>query len=54
MSDWQEGPGLSWFEVKDDAGKTFLVPFNRAIFVEIDIPGRKVKLALPEGLRELN
>lgn len=54
VAGWQEGPGLSWFEVEDGNGKTFLTPFNREIFREIDVEGRKVTLDLPEGLRDLN
>lgn len=54
VAGWQEGPGLSWFEVEQAGGKPFLVPFNREIFREIDVEGRKVTLDLPEGLRDLN
>jgi 16S rRNA processing protein RimM len=53
---WQEsGTGQTWFEVADEAtGKSFTVPFHRAIFVEIDLAAKRVRLDLPEGLRELN
>lgn len=53
---WQEsGTGQTWFEIADDStGKAFTVPFHRAIFVEIDVAAKRVRLELPEGLRELN
>jgi 16S rRNA processing protein RimM len=56
VAGWQDnGSGSQvWFEVQEDSGKTFLVPFNRTIFREIDVVGKLVRLDLPEGLRELN
>jgi 16S rRNA processing protein RimM len=58
---WQENEsGQIWFEVLEDTpGKeqqerTFLVPFHRSIFREIDVVGKRVRLDLPEGLRDLN
>jgi 16S rRNA processing protein RimM len=33
--------------------REFLVPFVRAVCVEIDVAGRKITVDLPEGLREL-
>ena len=55
FADWQEnGTGQTWFEIADDSGKSFLVPFHRAIFVEIDVAAKRVRLDLPEGLRDLN
>ncbi|BDC47741.1 hypothetical protein F183_A00570 [Bryobacterales bacterium F-183] len=53
VAGWQEGPGLTWFDVEEN-GRTYLVPFNREIFREIDVEARRVTLDLPEGLRELN
>jgi 16S rRNA processing protein RimM len=56
FTNWQEsGSGQTWFEIADDAaGKSFTVPFHRAIFVEIDVAAKRVRLDLPAGLRELN
>jgi 16S rRNA processing protein RimM len=56
FTDWQEsGSGQTWFEIADEAtGKSFTVPFHRAIFVEIDVAAKRVRLELPEGLRDLN
>ncbi len=54
VAGWSEnGPGQVWFEV-DDGGKTFLVPYHKAIFREIDVAAKRVRLELPEGLRDLN
>jgi len=55
FADWHEnGAGQTWFEIVDESGKSFLVPFHRAIFVEIDVAAKRVRLELPEGLRDLN
>jgi 16S rRNA processing protein RimM len=53
---WQEDNAIGqvWFEVEEESGNTFLVPYNRAIFREIDVVGKVIRLDLPEGLRELN
>lgn len=52
---WHENAtGQNWFEVLDESGKSFLVPFHRAIFLEIDVAAKRVRLELPEGLRDLN
>jgi 16S rRNA processing protein RimM len=48
-----EATGQNWFEVEEESGKSFLVPFHRAIFVEIDVAAKRVRLELPEGLRDL-
>ena len=42
------GPGL--LEVEGD----LLIPFARGICVELDVKGRKIRAALPEGLKDLN
>ena len=54
VAGWQELPGQVLFEVEDAAGIMFLVPFVTEIFRGIDVAGRKVRLDLPPGLRELN
>jgi len=46
------GPGL--LEVKTPDGGELLIPFARAICVEIDIAARRILADLPEGLKELN
>jgi ribosomal 30S subunit maturation factor RimM len=40
-------------EVRAAAGKDVLIPFAKAICVEIDVPGRRIVVDLPEGLDDL-
>jgi 16S rRNA processing protein RimM len=46
---WQDGGGCGLLEVDGE----LLIPFARAICVEIDIAARRIAVDLPEGLREL-
>ncbi len=49
---WQEYGGPQLLEVK--AGdKEILIPFAKSICVEIDVPGRRIVVDLPEGLTDL-
>jgi 16S rRNA processing protein RimM len=50
VSDWQDsgGPGLLV------VGADLLIPFARAICVEIDPAARRIAVELPEGLKDLN
>jgi len=56
VTGWQEDNaiGLVWFEVEEQDESSFLVPYNRTIFREIDVEHKRVLLDLPEGLRDLN
>jgi 16S rRNA processing protein RimM len=49
---WQELGGPLLLDVRG-AGKPVLVPFVRSICVEIDVPGRRIAVDLPEGLKDL-
>ncbi len=49
---WQEHGGPPLLEVRA-GGKELLIPFARSICVEIDVPGRRIVVDLPEGLDEL-
>ena len=51
---WQETGGVILLEVNKDTGGEVLIPFARSICVEIDMPARTIKVALPEGLLDLN
>jgi 16S rRNA processing protein RimM len=52
---FQESGGPMLLAVsREDAGEPLLIPFARAICVEIDVPGRRIAVDLPEGLKELN
>jgi 16S rRNA processing protein RimM len=50
VSGWEDsgGPGLLVVE------GSLLIPFARAICVEIDLEARRIAVELPEGLKELN
>jgi 16S rRNA processing protein RimM len=51
VSDWQDSGGAGLLVVGDDE---LLIPFVRAICVEIDPPSRRIAVELPEGLKDLN
>jgi len=55
VTGWQEtgGPGVLTVE-RDGIGGELLIPFARAICVDIDIDGRRIVVDLPEGLKDLN
>ena len=52
--DTYEGGGGILLNVKRADGKTFEMPFAADICTEIDVPGRKMVVALPEGLDDLD
>jgi ribosomal 30S subunit maturation factor RimM len=49
VEDWQDGGGCGLLVVTGG----MMIPFARAICVEIDIAARRIAVELPEGLREL-
>lgn len=49
VTDFDEGGGAGLLVVGD-----LLIPFTRAICVEIDPAGRRIAVELPEGLKDLN
>lgn len=53
VSGWREFGGPPLLEVERE-GEPLLIPFARAICVEIDPAGRRISVDLPEGLAELN
>jgi 16S rRNA processing protein RimM len=50
VTDWQDAGGPGLLVVDGD----LLIPFARAICVEIDPAARRIAVELPEGLKELN
>jgi len=50
VSDWQDSGGSGLLVVGND----LLIPFARAICVEIDPAAKRIAVELPEGLRDLN
>jgi 16S rRNA processing protein RimM len=51
---WQETDGPLLVEVKTPQGKELLIPFAKAIFTKIDMERRRIEVALPDGLLDLN
>jgi len=50
--DAYEGGGGVLLNVRRSDGKTYEVPFAESICTEIDLPGRKIVVDLPEGIDE--
>jgi len=50
--DAYEGGGGVLLSVRRSDGKTYDVPFAEAICTEIDLPGKKIIVDLPEGIDE--
>lgn len=50
--DAYQGGGGVLLEVRRADGKTFEVPFASSICTEIDLPGKKIVVDLPEGIDE--
>ena len=53
VTGWQDAGGTGLLEV-GDAEEPLLIPFARAICVEIDTAAKRVLVNLPEGLKDLN
>ncbi len=49
---WQEYGGPPLLEINAH-GRELLIPFAKSICVEIDVPGRRIVVDLPEGLSDL-
>ena len=54
VTGWQDAGGSNLLVVRMHAGGELLVPFARAICVEIDVAARRIVVDLPAGLKELN
>ncbi len=50
VTDWDDGGGTGLLVVDND----LLIPFVRAICVEIDPAAKRIAVELPQGLKELN
>jgi 16S rRNA processing protein RimM len=51
VEDWQEYGGPPLMVVKGE--KELLIPFARAICRQIDVAGKRIEVAMPEGLDDL-
>jgi 16S rRNA processing protein RimM len=54
VTGWQDAGGPSLLQVRMRDGGELLIPFARAICVEIDVAARRIQVDLPAGLKELN
>src|SRR5262249_32003329 len=54
VSGWQDAGGPSLLVVTTKEGGELLVPFARAICVDINLASRRIVVELPSGLKELN
>jgi len=54
VTGWQDAGGPSLLQVRMRDGGELLIPFARAICVEIDVAARRILVDLPAGLKELN
>ena len=51
---WQDCGGPALLEIAGLDGKEILVPFAGSICVEIDTAARRIRVDLPEGLKDIN
>jgi 16S rRNA processing protein RimM len=54
VAGWLEAGGSDLLEIKTPAAGELLIPFVRAICVDIDVAARRIGVDIPEGLKELN
>lgn len=54
VAGWQQSGGPGLLEVRTPDGAELLIPFARAVCVEIDVAARRILVDLPKGLKELN
>ena len=52
--DRESGPVALLVVAREGSGEELLVPFAKAYLRRVDLEGRRVEMALPEGLLELN
>ena len=54
VTGWQETGGPLLLIVKRPVGTELLIPFAKSFFTRIDAAARRIEVALPEGLEDLN
>ena len=54
VQDFQETGGVPLLEIRTQDGKELLIPFAKALLVEIDLERKRIEVNLPAGLDELN
>ena len=54
IQDWLETGGVPLLEIRTQDGKELLIPFAKALLINIDVEHKRVEVNLPAGLDELN
>ena len=54
MLDFQETGGVPLLEIRTQDGKELLIPFAKALLINIDLERKRIDVSLPAGLDELN
>jgi 16S rRNA processing protein RimM len=52
--DFQETGGVPLLEIRTQDGKELLIPFAKALLINIDLERKRIDVNLPTGLDELN
>ena len=52
--DFQETGGVPLLEIRTQDGKELLIPFAKALLINIDLEHKRIDVNLPAGLDELN
>jgi len=52
--DFQETGGVPLLEIRTQDGKELLIPFAKALLINIDLAHKRIDVNLPAGLDELN
>jgi 16S rRNA processing protein RimM len=52
--DFQETGGVPLLEIRTQDGKELLIPFAKALLINIDLERKRIDVNLPAGLDELN
>ena len=54
VHDFLETGGVPLLEIRTQAGKELLIPFAKAMLINIDLERKRIDMNLPAGLDELN
>lgn len=54
VRDFQETGGVPLLEIRTQAGKEMLIPFAKAMVINIDLEHKRIDVNIPPGLDELN
>jgi len=54
VQDFQETGGVPLLEIRTQDGREMLIPFAKALLINIDLERKRIDVNLPAGLDELN